>query len=114
MDVAVHHLDDGIVVIQVHHDHRHGIQTCELTRLLPPMSGNELIAAIPPWPGDGRNQHAKLLDTLDQLHHARVVSDAKGVVRVGVKLIDLDLIDLTQCFYGLFRDRCMLLSCRYI
>ena len=82
LDVAVNKLDDGVIVIEVHHDHRHGIQTGKLTGSLTAMTGNQLIAAIRLRSGDGRNQYAVFLHAFNEFQHGRVVPDTEGIVRV--------------------------------
>ena len=110
LDVAVNKLDDGIIVIEVHHDHRHGIQTGKLTGSLTAMTGNQLIAAIRLRSGNGWNQNAVFLHALNEFQHGRVVPDTEGIVRVWMELVDGNAVDTAYRFRGLTRDNARLLS----
>lgn len=103
-----------IVVIEVHHDYRHGIQPGKLTCSMTAMTGNQLIAAIWLRSSDSRNQHAVFLHALNEFQHGRVVTDTEGVVRVRMELVNGDAVNTAYGFRGLTSDNVRLLSKKYI
>ena len=110
LDVAVNELDDGVVVIEIHHDHRHGIQTGKLTGSLTAVTGNQLITTLRLRSGNGRNQNAVFLHAFNEFQHGRVIPDAEGIIRVRMELVDGNAVDAAYRFRRFARDNMRLLS----
>ena len=86
LQIAVNHDDGGLVIVQVADNHRHGFFTRQLASSVPPVPGNQLIAAIRVRAGNGRDQYAVLPDAVGGLHHGLIVLDLKGVILEWVQL----------------------------
>ena len=80
LQIAVHHDDGGLVVVQVPDNDRHGLPSRQFAGPTPPVAGDQLIAAIGVRPGDGRHQHTVLPDTLRCFQHGLIIPDLKGMV----------------------------------
>ena len=69
------------------------------------MAGDNLIAAVLPWPDDGRLGHALVLHTGDHCIHFFVIADLEGMVLEGVELGQLQVDDLFVTAPDLCPDR---------
>ena len=87
MDIAVYKLNNSIIVIQIQHYDRHGIQTGKLACFQATMACNKLISTAFLGTGDCRNENAELFDALDQFLHSRIIPNSIGIFLVGVEVI---------------------------
>ncbi len=62
----------------------------QLTGPVPPVTGNQLIAALRVRSSNRRDQNTILLDTVGGLHHGLVILDFEGVVPEGMQLRQRD------------------------
>ena len=84
MEIAVHHDDNGLIIIEVTHNHRDFVEASQLTGAFAPMPGYNLIAVFR-RPGDDGHQHAIRLYAFHGFHHAVIVQHAKRMVFEGVQ-----------------------------
>ena len=80
LEIAVNHDNRGCIIVQITDDTGHCFFPGQLTGVVPPVAGNQLIAAIGIGTDDGRNQNAVLPDTVRRFHHGLVILDLKGMV----------------------------------
>jgi len=105
LQVAVHHDDSGGIIVQVSDNDRHGFFLGQLTCPVPPVTGNQLIAALRVRSGNRRNQHTVLLDTVCGLHHGLVILDFEGMVLERMQLRQRDFpyffqLGILAAFFG--------------
>ena len=98
LEIAIHHDDDGFIIIKISDDNRHFIHTRKLTGTFSPVSGDDFIAAILQRTRNRGNQYAVFLDTLHSLHHAVVVHNAEGVIFERMQLAERDSLNLLMRF----------------
>ena len=80
LDIGIHHVDNGLVVINIPHLHLDFVQPCKLRCMKAPVPGNDFIATL----GTGANgqvgKYAVFLDAVHQLLHIFIVTNLKGVI----------------------------------
>ena len=80
LDIGIHHVDDGLVVINIPHLHFDFVQPCKLRCMKAPVPGDDFIATL----GTGANRqvckYAVLLDAVHQLLHIFIVTHLEGVI----------------------------------
>ena len=86
LEIAVNHDNRGCIIVQITDDTGHCFFPGQLTGVVPPVAGNQLIAAIGIGTDDGRNQNAVLPDALSGVYHSFVILDFERMVLKGMKL----------------------------
>ena len=80
LDIGIHHVDDGLVVINIPHLHFDFVQPCKLRCMKAPVSRDDFIATL----GTGANgqvgKYAIFLDAVHQLLHIFIVSHLERVI----------------------------------
>ena len=105
LQVAVHHDDGGGIIVQVSDNDRHGFFLGQLTGPVPPVTGNQLIAAFRVRAGNRRNQNTILPNTVGGLHHGLVILDFEGMVLERMQLRQRDFpyffqLGILAAFFG--------------
>jgi len=80
LNLSVHHDNRSCIIIQIPNNYRHSLFSGDFTGMMPPMSDNQLIAAIRIKPGYGRSQNAILPDAFGGIHHCFVILNFKRTV----------------------------------
>ena len=86
LQITVYHDDSRGDAINVTDDDRHGLQSCKLTSVLTPMTGDQLVASILTRSGYGRNKNTILLDAFNGLLHGVIIPHGKRMIRERMKL----------------------------
>ena len=81
-------------------NNRHGILASQFAGPVPPVPGDQLIAAVRVRAGNGRDQHAVLPDAVGGLHHGLVILDLEGVVLERMQLGQGDFQNLLPLGIG--------------
>lgn len=80
LDIGIHHVDDGLVVINIPHLHLNFVQPCKLRCMKASVPGDDLIATL----GAGAHRqvckYAVFLDAVHQLLHIFIVTHLERVI----------------------------------
>ena len=88
LQVAVHHDDGGLVVVQVADNDRHGFFVRQFAGPVPPVPGDQLIPAARVRADDARDHHAVLADACGQLPQSFVVPHPERMPRERVQRVE--------------------------
>ena len=80
LDIGIHHVDDGLVVINIPHLHLDFIQPCKLRCMKAPVSRDDFIAALGAGAHGQVGKYAVFLDAVHQFLHIFIVTNLKGVI----------------------------------
>lgn len=80
LQIAIHHDNRGSVVVEIANDDRHGFLTCQLGSMMPPVTSDQLIAAVRIRTRNRGDKHAILAHTVYCVLHRRVVLDLEGMI----------------------------------
>ena len=99
MEIAIHHEQNGGIIIHLTDDDRQGFQPGKLRGVLTAVPGDDLVATFRAWAGDQRRQHTVLLYALYGALHGFIVQDLKGVVFEREQLSDGNLLHLLPLLF---------------
>ena len=77
LDIGIHHVDDGLVVINISHLHLDFIQPCKLRCMKAPVPGDNFIAALGAGAHGQVGKYTVFLDAVHQLLHVLIVAHLK-------------------------------------
>ena len=80
LQIAVHHDNRGSVVVEVTNDDRHGFLSRQLGRMMPPVSRNQLVAAVWVRTCNRGDKYAILTHTVHCVLHRRIVLNLERVI----------------------------------
>ena len=80
LQIAIHHDDRGSIVVEVTNDDRHGFLARQLGCMMPPVSSNQLVAAVRVRTRNRRDKHTMLAHAIHRVLHRRIVFDLEGMI----------------------------------
>ena len=80
LDIGIHHVNDGLVVINIPHLHLDFIQPCKLRCMKAPVPGDNFIAALGTRTNGQVGKYAVFLDAVHQLLHIFIVTHFERVI----------------------------------
>ena len=80
LDIGIHHVDDGLVVINISHLHLDFIQPCKLRCMKAPVPGDNFIAALGAGAHGQVGKYTVFLDAVHQLLHIFIVTHLEGMI----------------------------------
>ena len=80
LDIGIHHVDDGLVVINIPHLHFDFVQPCKLRCMEAPVPGNDFIATLGAGAHRQVGKYAVFLDAVHQLLHIFIVTHLERVI----------------------------------
>ena len=80
LDIGIHHVDDGLVVINIPHLHLDFIQPCKLRCMKAPVPGDNFIAALGAGAHGQVGKYTVFLDAVHQLLHIFIVTHLEGMI----------------------------------
>ena len=86
LQIAIHHDDRGSIVVEVTNDDRHGFLACQLGCMMPPVSSNQLVAAVRIRTRNRGDKHAILAHTVYCVLHRRIVLNLEGMISERMQL----------------------------
>ena len=86
LQIAVHHDNCSGIVVEVANDDRHGFLARQLGRMMPPVSSDQLIAAVRIRTRNRGDKHAILAHTVYCVLHRRIVLNLEGMISERMQL----------------------------
>ena len=80
LDIGIHHVDDGLVVINIPHLHFDFIQPCKLRCMEAPVPGDDFIATLGAGTHGQVGKYTVFLDAVHQLLHIFIVTHLEGMI----------------------------------
>jgi len=94
LEIAIHHEQNGGIIIHVADNDRQGVQSGKLCSVLTAMPGDDLVATFRAWACNQRRKHAVLFYAFHRALHGLIIQDLKGVVFEREQLSDGNLLHL--------------------
>ena len=92
VQVGIDQQDDGCIIVHITDNGRHGFLTSQPGRMVPPVTGDDFIAAVGIRSDDGRCQHTVFLDAFHGFLHVLVICHPERVALKGVQLRQRDFL----------------------
>ena len=86
LQIAVHHDNRGGIVVEITDDDRHGFFACQLGSMMPPVSRNQLVAAVRVRTCNRGDKHAILAHAVHCVLHRRIVLDLEWMISERMQL----------------------------
>ena len=94
LQIAVHHDNCSSIVVKITNDNRHGFLARQLRRMMPPVSRNQLIAAVRVRTRNRGDKHAILAHAVHCVLHRRIVLNLEGMISERMQLTQRDFLHL--------------------